>query len=322
MTDEHSNVNGAPNDRSMHPAFENVPCNCCGSTDVDVVFPSTLPQDLSLDLTIRYAPADHASGNDRIVRCRGCSLAFASPRMKPEYIWQGYSDATDVHYAAQEQDRIRTFARAIRRIERDVPTRGTLLDVGCAAGFFLKAARDAGWTVEGIEPNHGLAAWGVARYAVPIHSVPFTDFTAPTERFDVVTFLDVLEHVTDPRAYIRRALGLLRPGGYLYVNFPDFGSLLARIAGKRWWFLSPVHIYYFTRATLAQMLTAEGFAVIAMEQHYQTLPLGYLFERFAPYSATIARWGAAGAQALGISRLPIRYYASQALAVARKPRAM
>lgn len=302
----------------MHDAFEHIPCNFCGGSNVEVVFPSTLPQDLSLDLTVRYAPADHASGNDQIVRCRTCALAFVSPRMKPEYIWRGYSDATDVHYAAQENDRIRTFARAIRRIERDVPDRGTLLDVGCAAGFFLKAARDVGWSVAGIEPNRGLAAWGSARYDVPVRSIPFTEYTS--DRFyDVITFWDVLEHVTDPRAYIRRAFTTLRPGGFLYVNFPDFGSILARIAGKRWWFLSSVHIYYFTRTTLAKLLIAEGFSVVTMERHYQTLPLGYLIERFAPYSTSLARLGGNAIRALGLANLPIRYYASQALAVARKP---
>ena len=56
--------------------------------------------------------------------------------------------------------RVRTFARTLRHIERLAGGRGRLLDVGTAAGAFLKAATDAGWDATGIEPNGWLAEWG------------------------------------------------------------------------------------------------------------------------------------------------------------------
>ena len=303
----------------MHQAFEEILCNLCGSSEVDEVYPSTLPEDLSLALTKRFAPADHASGNDRIVRCKKCGLAFASPRMKREYIWEGYSAANDTKYATQGKDRLATFTRAFVKIEMYVPSKGSLLDVGCAAGFFLKVAKDRGWGVEGIEPNQGLARWGKDHYGVPIRSVDFLTAGLPSDHFDAITFWDVLEHVTDPGAYMRESFRILKKGGYLFINFPDFGSPLARLAGKRWWFLSPVHIYYFTRTTMVAFLKKENFDVVRMERHYQTLALGYLFERFEPYSTLISKFGMNFTTMLGLKNIPIRYYASQALAIARKP---
>lgn len=303
----------------MHESFEDIPCNLCGSRDVVELYSATLPEDLSLKLTKRFAPADHLSGNDRIVRCRRCALAFSSPRMKPEYIWQGYSDAEDNRYATQGKDRLATFSRAVNKIESYVGHKGTMLDVGCAAGFFLKVAKDAGWDVQGIEPNKGLAAWGSTTYGVPIRTINFLEASLSKDYYDVVTFWDVLEHVTDPKAYLKEAFRVLKPGGYLIINFPDFGCPLARLAGKKWWFLSPVHIYYFTRQTLGKFLTNERFTIEKMERHWQTLSLGYLFERFEAYNKLISRVGTFLVEWLHLSELPIRYYASQALVIAKKP---
>lgn len=302
----------------MHEAFEEIICNLCGSTDQTVVFPSTLPQDLSLKVTTRYAPSDHTTGHDQIVRCNQCGLVFVSPRMKAQYIWQGYSDAVDEKYATQDEERIKTFQAALKQIEQYVPSKGRLLDVGSAAGFFLKVTTDAGWQAEGIEPNKGLAAWGRQRYGVTIRTEDLLTTHYPEASFDVVTFWDVLEHVSDPRAYIREAWRITKPGGFVFVNFPDFGSLLAKAAGKRWWFLSPVHIYYFDRTTLAKLLELEGYSVKRIDRHWQTLSLGYLIERFGDYSRPLASFGQKVAAAVGLSSFPLRYYASQALAVAQK----
>lgn len=304
----------------MHEAFETIPCNLCGSTDVSALYPSTLPQDLSLDPTQRFAPADHASGNDQIVRCRHCGLVFTSPRMKQEFIWRGYSEAVDASYASQAEERIATFQRTLDTIEQYVPGKGRLLDIGCAAGFFLKVAKDRGWSVEGFEPNRGLAQWGREQYGIDIHTQDFLEAEIPQASFDAVTFWDVLEHVPDPRAYVRKTSQILKPGGFLFINYPDTGSSPARIFKQRWWFISPVHIYYFDRKTLTRMLESENLTMVKHSRHWQTLGLGYLAKRFEAYSRALSRFGFRVIQTLHLQRFPIRYYAGQALAVAQKPR--
>lgn len=302
----------------MHQAFEEIPCNLCGSTAAELLYSSTLPQDLSLKITKRFAPSDHVRGNDRIVRCRRCGLIYVSPRMKRELIWQGYRDAVDTKYATQTEGRLATFKRAVAMIEEYVPRRGKLLDVGCAAGFFLKVAKDAGWEVQGIEPNRGLAKWGSRKYGVPISSKDFLTTKFPAESFDVVTFWDVLEHVTDPKAYIREAARILKPGGFLFVNYPDMGSIFSRIFKQKWWFVSPVHLYYFDRRTLEQYFEEEGLRFVKQSRHWQTLALGYLFTRFADYSQPISTLGKRVVTALGLANLPMRYWAGQAVAVGQK----
>ena len=128
----------------------------------------------------------------------------------------------------------------------------------------------------------------------------------------------MLEHVSDPSAYIRESYRLLKPHGFIFLNFPDFGSRLARWSGQKWWFLSPVHIYYFNRSTIKKLLEQQGFTVKKIQMHWQTLALGYLFERFADYNKTISKIGVFLCNMLRIDKLPIRYYAGQALVIAQK----
>jgi len=302
----------------MRQAFENIPCNLCGSWQAEELYPSTLPQNFSLAVTKRFAPSDHVAGNDRIVKCLRCGLIYVNPRMKGELIWQGYSEAEDTKYATQTEGRLATFQRAVSMIESYVPKKGKLLDVGCAAGFFLKVAKDAGWKVQGFEPNLALAEWGGKQYDVPISTKDFLTANLPANSFEVVTFWDVLEHVTDPKAYIHEATRILKSGGFLIVNYPDMGSIYSKIFKQKWWFVSPVHLYYFDRRTLSQYFEEGGLRFVKQNRHWQTLALGYLVTRFADYSRPLSIIGKRVLTALGLVNIPIRYWAGQAVAIAQK----
>jgi SAM-dependent methyltransferase len=77
----------------------------------------------------------------------------------------------------------------------------------------------------------------------------------------VVTLVDVIEHVPDPRRLVREAHGLLRPGGLLLVVTPDVSSIAARAFGRRWWHYRIAHVGYFSPGTLDLLLSASGFVL-------------------------------------------------------------
>ena len=166
---------------------------------------------------------------------------------------------------------------------------GRILDVGTAAGAFLAAARGRGWQVDGCEPNAWLAEWGSRHYGIPIRTGELFDQSLAPASFDVVTLWDVIEHTPDPTRVIRTVRDLIRPGGLLIVNYPDIGSWIARALGRRWPFLSSVHLYYFTRETMRSLLERHGFDVIEIRAHFQRLELDYLLSRGAVVSGSCCR---------------------------------
>lgn len=299
------------------PPLESVPCNLCGSTDLETIYDARADLERDHDLTDKFRASGDELLTQPLVRCRRCALLFVNPRIDTRAMLQGYAAGADPVYVSQMDARVRTFARTLRRIDRLRPARGRLLDVGTAAGAFLKAAGDDGWDVTGIEPNAWLAEWGRTHYGVPIHVGSIDEVPLPAAHFDVVTLWDVIEHTPDPLHVLRRAHGLLAPGGLLIVNYPDIGSWIARLMGRRWPFLSSVHLYYFTRATMRAMLDRAGFDTVDIRPHLQRLQLAYIVSRGSVVSPGLSRAGGRVVAALGVGSRDVPYWLGQTFVAAR-----
>src|SRR5207247_2095959 len=133
-------------------------------------------------------------------------------------------------------------------------------------GSFVAAAAERGWDAEGVEPS----AWAVRRAGergLQVRQHTLEDHGLSEGRYQLVVLGDVLEHLADPGAAVDAAARLLEPGGVLYLTVPDAGSPLARTLGRRWWSVLPMHLQYFTRGSLRQLLEGRGLAVRSMTSH-------------------------------------------------------
>jgi len=234
-----------------------------------------------------------AEGGFRVVACGDCGLVYVTPRLRPERLpevydadyWRsaapsrrGYAD-----YAAEGPLYRRTFARRLRRLARHLGPPGRVLDVGCAAGFFLEVMRDRGWEVAGVEPSAAIA--GAARERVGAERIHAgTLETAPFDagRFDLVTLWDVVEHVADPVDLLRRAARLLAPEGLLVLETQDVGSPVARALGRRWHHFKHLeHLYHFDRRTVEALLRRAGLAPVEItaDAAGKEISFGFLRER-------------------------------------------
>jgi SAM-dependent methyltransferase len=297
--------------------LEEVRCNCCGADDADTVYEARASERAREDSVRVFRASGDELLLDRLVRCRRCGLEYVSPRLRSALIVDAYSAGEDPHYVSQIRARERTFSSALARIERLAGHRGRLLDVGTAAGAFLAAARARGWNVDGCEPNRWMAAWGSQHYGLQIRAGEIFDQDLPLRSFDVITLWDVIEHTPDPSRVIEHVTRLLKPGGLLVVNYPDRGSWLARALGRRWPFLSSVHLYYFNRRTMTRLLNMHGLSVIDIRPHVQRLELDYLLMRGSAVSAALSRVLRPVARATGLSRRQVPYWLGQTFVAAR-----
>jgi SAM-dependent methyltransferase len=209
-----------------------------------------------------------------IARCPSCGLLFRLSLPTEEELAQIYDSSyfSSTNGAAsgegfqdyladadQHQDAAR---RRLERLERFI-SRGRLLDVGAAAGFFVAEAAARDWDARGIDIAGEMVQWGRNHLAAALERKTIHALDVEVGSLDAVTMWDYIEHTLDPPADLERARELLRPGGVVAISTGDAASLAAKLSGSRWHLLTPRHHnYFFTAASLRRLLTRLGFEVL------------------------------------------------------------
>jgi SAM-dependent methyltransferase len=299
--------------------LEDVPCAVCGSDTFAVVIPSRRDRSRPVDLQTVFRSSGDEPLQDQMVRCLACGLHYVRPRLKWELILEGYRGGTDENFVSQVAFRERTFRDCLARLERIArPAGKRVLDVGAAGGSFLAMAREKGYEPLGCEPSTWMCGFAREHYGLDLFPGTIFEMPVAPASVDLLTLWDVIEHTPDPKSVLARAHELLTPDGVLVMSWPDYASLAARALGGKWPFLLTVHLYYFTPATMTELLGRTGFRPLGYRMHTQTLELGYVAMRAAPYLGPLAPLVRGPVRALGLQHLPLKYWVGQTMVVARK----
>jgi len=154
---------------------------------------------------------------EQYYRCSKCGSIFLFSLPEEETNLAFESQATAEHLEAVDEQRRAYFQDRLRLLESlRGGVQGELLEIGCGAGRFLDLANQSGWKVTGIEMSEQLARRARqgedhANVGIEIITGDFLKWEVPEEtRFDVVVAMDVLEHVLDPDAMLKKIHLLLR----------------------------------------------------------------------------------------------------------------
>ena len=264
-----------------------VRCPLCDADNYTVRYDSTLTE--AVDPQRHYTSTSREFGRfGRIVQCTSCAIVYMNPRPHHLAVQDAYEQVEDTRYLEEEGGRVLTFAESLRHVQRYVRS-GTLLDVGCHVGTFLELAERGGFEVTGIEPSRFGAEYARRRIRGTVHGGVIEDVPLHDDSFDVVTMWDVIEHLPDPASTLRAVYSALKPGGIFAVTTMDVEALFPRVAGKRWPWYMQMHLVYFSKRTLGEMLRREGFEVVETTRHKRIVRVSYLVSRLGTYSALAER---------------------------------
>lgn|GEM_PF-1905698 len=218
-----------------------------------------------------------------MVRCPGCRLVQTLDRLSPAELARLY----DQEYASAQPAEPRgaeleIMARPLRLALELCPPPAGLLEIGVGQGWLLGQAVEAGYRALGLDLSPQAAALAEQRSGVRVlvgdlSDPDPTDLDLPSQSQDLILMRHSLEHVPKPLPFLRRAAGLLAPGGMIVGAVPNFGSLKRLLDGTRWHFLSlPHHRLHLTRLTLIHLLQKAGLepgVVVALEHtaHHRML---------------------------------------------------
>jgi len=219
--------------------------------------------------------SDAAAG---LVRCRRCGLGWLDPQPSDATLAAVYTDdyftkpidPGGLSYLENRAGLERFFDGRLRRIERLIRP-GRVLDVGAGLGYFLHAAARRGWRGVGLETSAFAAEYARREFGLDVRRRTLDEAALDEGAFDLVVMRDVLEHTRDPRATLRLAHRLLRPGGLLALSMPNFASLNARLGGACWRHLRlPQHLFHFTPEALGRLLRECGLAIAECTSRYDS----------------------------------------------------
>jgi SAM-dependent methyltransferase len=205
----------------------------------------------------------------RIGECRSCGHRFVAQSVSPavlaatyghEYYEGGAASGGYEDYLARIDARMAGFRERLDYVEKYLRPPASVLDVGCAVGLFLRVAEESGWTAMGVEHSAWAADYGRRTWGLVIWPDVSSASAARPTGFDVLTMWDVIEHLPNPREVLEQAHSTLRDGGYIALSTVNSSSLGAVLAGRGWrHVVPPLHLNYFTRASLFRLLRLTGF---------------------------------------------------------------
>ena len=201
-------------------------------------------------------------------KCKSCMLVYVSPVLKDEVLKKAYAES---EYSKSWMEVLLTpieqrfnqpkFDRGIMEIERICGSKGKILDVGCAVGQFLLAAKNSGWEAIGLELNKKGYKY-CESLDFEVVNKPLTDNLFPPETFDAVSMWEVLEHVPYPREIIKCIYKILKPNGVLLIVVPNRDALAARVLQEKCnLFFGMGHINMFNNHTLSNLLKEENYNI-------------------------------------------------------------
>ncbi len=292
--------------------MEHVACNLCGADDFTP-----------------YARVDRF----RIVRCNECGLLYTNPRRSADELSKLYSE----NYFSSEDpsslgyDDYSTHAAGLKRVFSDnltiiegcVRPPASVLDVGCAFGYFLETAMSRGWRAEGVEISEYASQVARDRTGATVHTGALAGAGLGASSLDVVTMWDTLEHTLDPSKELAEAHRTLKTGGYLFMTIPNAGSLPARLMGPHWYgFKSAAeHNYFFSKDTIGRALAKAGLRLVDTRRGVWPCSARFLAAKLAPYSPFAGRMAAAALERLGIGDWIIRFKFIDIFVIAKKDEA-
>ncbi len=213
-----------------------------------------------------------------IYRCEICHFEkqYPVPQNPDDYYDEAYyTGSADFSYQ-DERSKI-DFHRyvwnaRIKRIASHLPPPGDFLDVGCAFGGLVEEASKFGYRAQGLDVSEFSIAEGKSR-GLTIHRGTLESHPFAENSFDVITLIEVIEHLSDPQRVVHEISRLLRPGGVLVCQTADFDGRQAIDAGKEYHYYLPGHLSYFTAANLTSLLRNHGFDKIEV---YRPVDFGLL----------------------------------------------
>jgi SAM-dependent methyltransferase len=167
----------------------------------------------------------------------------------------------------------------------------SILDFGSGWGFFLAVAKERNWKTYGLEPLPGSAVYARAKFGLDIITNTLREGLFPPESFDAITSFQVFEHLPFPERDIQSLYKVLRPGGILLIEVPNFETWTMPIMKGRHRHFTQDHLNFFSYRTLGEFLEKNGLQVVDQYHPTRCMSIHHMFKGWILKSLPASKTG-------------------------------
>lgn len=306
---------------TMKGADIKTPCAICGTLDnATEVYPAYLSGEDLDEKAFSARRFYNEKIHFRMARCNACGLLRSDPVVDGEVYESLYKKST-VTYDAHMENLNRTYGYYLKKAEKYLPQKGSLLEIGCGNGFFLEEALRQGYkTVAGVEPGEPSIAKARADIRPFIKQGMFSKEMFANQKFDCICIFQTLDHLIDPNKVISDAYAILNPGGIIISINHNEKALTAKIFGEKSPIIDIEHTYLYNPKTMRTIFEKNGFVVEKIFYPKSLHYTGYLFSLLPIRPVGLKKAVHSFLDFTRISRIPLFIPLGNLGVVARKPR--
>jgi len=241
----------------------------------------------------------------RWVLCNTCGLMRSDPIIDPA-TYDGLYERSNLTYESHIDNLTKTYGYYLHKIQKYIPSKGAILEIGGGNGFFLEEAKRQGYaTVAGVEPSSDAIAKARADIKPFLTKGMFSKELYPANSFDCICIFQTLDHLLDPSKVLQDALVLLKPGGVFFAINHNCKSLSARILGEKSPIIDIEHTYLYNASTIRKLFEKNGYEVMKVFYPSSRHSFGYLFSLLPIKPVGLKSWLHKMINTLGLSRIPL-----------------
>lgn len=230
----------------------------------------------SPDLTCK----DYLVSNEsfEIRHCSQCNFSFTQDFPSENHIGRYYEAQDYISHSDTHEGIINKLYHFARNISLKSKTNlikkysktetGTLLDIGCGTGYFLRNICKKKWIVTGIEKSKEVREYAHSKFGLNIQDSDYL-FSIPDKTKDVITMWHVLEHIEKLNATMENLHRILKDSGALFIALPNKASIDAQYYKEDWAAYDvPRHLWHFSANDFEQLAKKHNFKIIKIKAMY------------------------------------------------------
>ena len=233
--------------------------------------------DVSFDCTT------NSYAKPKIYKCNKCELKFSelAAALPNKRVEDKYNNVVDNIYIDEIPQRQKYFSGLYKKISHNFNKDQSVLEVGSYYGVFGNIIKPNVKNYSGLELSKHGSDYSKKNYNLEIFNETIEEHSKRQFKYDIIVMADVIEHFSNPFKMLEIIEKILKSDGILIFTTFNMDSLYAKITGKNYHWILPMHLFYFSNKTLKNICLENNLKIYKIKNDSRVVSFYYLLNKLA-----------------------------------------